>query len=220
MLAVSDKVSESAGAANALPTLTTTVLLAQERIMADIQPTAERPFFQPREAHNSLNAALLLWRIAERVTLSPSGCWLWTGNKTAMGYGRVSRSGRNCLVHRLIYELCVADVPSGIEVCHDCPGGDNPACCNPAHLFLGTHTDNMADAVRKGRIRTPRQKGESHSQAKITDEIVRAVRRRSAAGEKGSALARELHLSRATISEIVSRKKWPHVTDEPEGGVA
>lgn len=188
--------------------------------MADPKPTVERPFFQPREAHDNLNAALLLWRIAERVIVAPSGCWLWTGPTVGAGYGRISRSGKNCLVHRLVYELCRGEVSLGVEVCHDCPAGDNPACCNPSHLFLGTHADNMRDSEAKGRNSHPGQKGEEKSQAKLTDDAVRAIRKRFAAGESGRALAEEFNVSRPAISEVVNRKKWAHVSDEPEGGVA
>jgi len=86
---------------------------------------------------------------------SPDECWIWLGAKTHNGNGRIHCSGTNSgtmLAHRYSYLINVGLIPEGIYVCHHC---DNPPCVNPTHLFLGTHTDNMRDAIGKGRFVDP-----------------------------------------------------------------
>lgn len=80
-------------------------------------------------------------------------CWLWTGYRMPDGYGRVSLEwGQMRLTHRLSYEWAFGEIPNGMYVCHHC---DNPACVRPDHLFIGTQQDNMSDASRKNRIKSP-----------------------------------------------------------------
>jgi len=79
-----------------------------------------------------------------------SGCWLWVGTPASRGYGRFnSASTGEVKAHRAAMTLLVGPIPDGMLVCHKC---DNPPCVNPQHLFIGTVSDNMRDAVSKGRI--------------------------------------------------------------------
>jgi len=76
-------------------------------------------------------------------------CWEWQRGRDDGGYGCVCYSGKRYGAHRLAWELTNGPIPEGLLVCHSC---DNPPCCNPKHLFLGTHGDNMQDALTKGRF--------------------------------------------------------------------
>jgi hypothetical protein len=81
-----------------------------------------------------------------------SGCWEWVGARFDSGYGafkrRVDGEWKQQRAHRVAYELAVRPIPNGMLVCHRC---DNPPCCNPLHLFLGSGTDNQQDMIQKGR---------------------------------------------------------------------
>lgn len=90
-------------------------------------------------------------RFWEKVVKGP-GCWSWTSSTSEKGgYGFLSDRGEKVYAHRLSWELHRGPIPVGLWVLHSC---DNPPCCNPEHLFLGTRTDNMQDAARKGRCCT------------------------------------------------------------------
>lgn len=133
-----------------------------------------------------------------------TGCWLWTGRERSCGYGRMSVANRTELAHRLAYKLFRGSIPLGLSVCHRC---DQPACVNPAHLFLGTHADNMRDKAEKGRAPL----GERNGSARLTATQVRRIRARRASGATLRELAGEYGVTMAAISLIALRRKWRHV---------
>lgn len=136
----------------------------------------------------------------------PDACWEWQGTRAPNRYGSVTFHNRAVSTHRLAWELTHGPITDGLWVLHRC---DNPPCCNPAHLFLGTPTDNAQDRNAKGRANTAR--GERTGHAKLTDAQVLDIRARYAAGETGRALAREYGVSPAAVSNIMTGKRWRHL---------
>lgn len=143
-------------------------------------------------------------------------CWEWIAGKNSRGYGAFNVNGRTVRAHRFAYEFHNGGLASGVLVCHRC---DNPSCCNPAHLFAGTYADNNRDKTEKGRnVRPTRdesavryKRGDQFPQAKLSDDQVLEIRKRSAAGEKNVPLAKFYGVHRTLIGQIVARKAWKHV---------
>jgi hypothetical protein len=119
-------------------------------------------------------------------------CWLWTAGKNAAGYGQLRYEGAAQCAHRVSWQVRRGTIPGKLSVLHKC---DERACVRPGHLFLGTQTDNMQDAKRKGRLLTPRGDrngsslhpesrayGERNGQAVLTDAAVREIRRKHVSG--------------------------------------
>lgn len=125
-------------------------------------------------------------------------CWLWkAGLNRPGGYGRIGshRCGQK-LAHRMAFELTHGAIPKGMSVMHSC---DTPRCCNPAHLSLGTHADNMRDMKRKGRQRTLPTNPKIR---RFTDEAVRDIRSRRETQEQ---LAQRYGAPRSTIASVQQR---------------
>lgn len=131
------------------------------------------------------------------------GCWLWTGPTDRRGYGDHRIGGRHVRAHRVAYEIANREAPGALLVCHAC---DNPTCVNPDHLFLGSHADNNADCIRKGRARPA--KGEAHGKHRLTVELVREFR---SSPLSNRALARLHGVSNTTVMRARNGQHWGHV---------
>ena len=125
-------------------------------------------------------------------------------SKVRGGYGRFRLGDKKFLAHRLAWQFTHGSIPEGLCVCHHC---DNPGCVNPHHLFLGTRTDNMQDAVRKGRI--AHQTGEAHGMSKLTENEVLEIRGLLAEGKRsGEDIGAKFGVSRQTVFKIKTGKVW------------
>lgn len=133
----------------------------------------------------------------------PAECWKWTG-ATAKGYGRFKIGKSVYLAHRVAYRLhCDGLMPPGLVVMHTC---DNPSCCNPAHLKLGTYAENVADMDSKDRRQQAR--GEACTYAKLTAEAVMSIR---SSPLSDRSLARLHGVSKSNVHLIRSGQSWRHV---------
>lgn len=140
--------------------------------------------------------------------LNPNQCWEWQGVRESFGYGRFWFNGRTQTAQRVAWQLSAGDIPQGLCVLHRC---DNPPCVNPSHLFLGTKSANAADRHVKGRTNWAR--GDSQPGTNLTEDSIRAIRSRYAAGALQRDLAAAFGVSRSSIQLIVARKRWAHVQD-------
>ena len=147
-----------------------------------------------------------------------SACWNWKRAKNVGGYGVFTlANGPSLTAHRVAYALVYGDIPTGLCVCHRC---DNRACCNPAHLFLGTIAENNADRARKGRNGDPRRtgfstgaaQGERNRHAKLKEQDVKDIRKAVANGACQAELARQYGIANQNLWNLVHHRTWKHVS--------
>lgn len=156
----------------------------------------------------------------ENVTIG-DGCWIWTGNLDAYGYGRIMINRRYFKAHRLSWIIANRkQIPNGLLVLHSC---DNRRCVNPDHLRTGTDLDNMIDRKARGGYATgddhplrkypfKSAKGVAIWNSKLTEKDVKEIRRLYASGNYSQTeLAKTFKCVHGTVSSIINRKTWKHI---------
>lgn len=134
-------------------------------------------------------------------------CWPWKKSTNPKGYGQfnVGRGHATAkgikgvcqLTNRVAFELAFGAIPSGLDVLHQC---DNPPCCNPRHLFVGTKADNMHDKISKGR-----------SKRQLTKEQVVEIRRLAAEGATVAELSTMFDRMPYSVDAVIRRRTWRRV---------
>lgn len=128
----------------------------------------------------------------------PDDCWPWTAYCTIRGgYGRIKIARKQYIASRIAWELAHGKIPEGLHVLHQC---DNPPCCNPGHLFLGTPSDNTQDMHNKKRHQIEKRK--------LDLDQAREMRRLSALGVSGKKLTQRFGVAKGTVSMVLSNQIW------------
>lgn len=161
----------------------------------------------------SANFPKRFWLKVERT----AGCWIWTGRKHDFGYGEIWRgAGTSSLgpvrAHVASWILHRGPIPEGMFVLHNCPGGDNPSCVRPDHLWLGSQSENMTDKMNKGRYVYPKvHHGEGHYAHKLTDAAIRQIRSITPYYGFLRQMADRFGVSVSAIWHVVHGRKWKHL---------
>lgn len=144
----------------------------------------------------------LMAQLETRIERIPeSGCWIWMAGVSER-YGTAKFMGHQWLAHRLVYELLVGSVPADAELCHRCDIG---FCVNPDHLFVGSHVDNMRDALDKGRIKFRAfPAGDAHHLVVIDDATAEMIGRMRGAGRKPREIAAATGVRHNRIRNLIA----------------
>jgi len=169
-----------------------------------------------------------LLRIESRIDTS-GDCWEWTGFRKNSGYGQCHIKRNTVLAHRAVWMIFNGTIPDNLLVCHTC---DNPPCCNPKHLFLGTYLDNNRDRDSKGRNGLKGMKrnnwwmmgelshwhkhpkntqGENNGKHKLDSASIHVIRFRINQGDRISDISAHYHVSDSCIQKIKERRTWAHI---------
>ncbi len=139
------------------------------------------------------------------VVKKENGCWEWNGYFNFKGYGQIRINQKSVMAHRHAWFLTNGSIPKGLLVCHHC---DNPPCCNPAHLFLGTEKINTHDAVSKGRM----CRGEGKRNAKLKEsQVIEILRLYYLEGIPTRKIERMMNLKMDSLGSIVTGMNWGYL---------
>lgn len=155
-----------------------------------------------RPGRKPIPAELRFWSKVDK--RGPDECWGWLATKTN-GYAALKVNGTMGPASRVSWKIHRGAISDGLMVCHHC---DNPSCVNPAHLFLGTHQDNMNDMAAKGRAVASGVRGETHGNAKLSQAQAIEIRAMSGTNQ---AIARLFGVSREQVRDIKSGRRWKHL---------
>lgn len=134
-------------------------------------------------------------------------CWIWSGAKKPSGYGNIKVDGKYKLAHRVAFEIINGKIPTKYIVCHTC---DNPSCCNPYHLMLGTTKSNAVDMLIKNRQKKfdIKNTGERNHNSKLNNEKVKQIRSLHSKGKTMKDISKMFGVSPTTIRSVILEKTW------------
>ena len=136
-------------------------------------------------------------------------CWIWKKSKHIFGYGQFCLHGKIIGAHRASWILFKGNIPKGMSVCHNCPNGDNPSCCNPDHLFIASQADNLRDTFNKKRGNPPA--GSRCHKAILTEEKVLQMRELRKSGMYYKDIAQKFEVSNTTALYDIKGQTWKNI---------
>lgn len=169
--------------------------------MADATPNEILPFLEGKIG------ALVKMRFWSKIDIrTPEECWEWQASLHTSGYGRFKLSSyRTANANRIALVIQTGEDQLDRMALHTC---DNRRCCNPHHLYWGTHTDNMRDKSRRGRWRGGDQRGANNGAAKLTDEHLALIVSRLKQGWNNKQIAADLPVTHSNVSLIRIGRMW------------
>jgi len=136
---------------------------------------------------------------------SEDECWEWIGKSLSKGYGHLRINNKDCYSHRMVYIETYGSIPEGLCILHTC---NNPKCCNPKHLYVGTHADNMEQMSKDGRSNM----GEKHPNSRLSNQIIIKIRFLYSTGKYSQkCLGKMVGVSQGQISRIIKKDGWKHI---------
>jgi hypothetical protein len=145
----------------------------------------------------------------------PNECWEFKG-ANRYGYGQLKLSNSRKIIQATHVSYLISNkldsIPKGLHVCHRC---DNPPCCNPQHLFLGTAKDNSDDKINKGRNKCGPQEGQKNGNSSLTEKQVKVIIKEIKLGKTNVSIAKEFSVTHSLISAIRLGKAWVNLTKGP-----
>lgn len=159
---------------------------------------------RPEYAKPGIKATDVRERFLSKITIAENGCWEWTASCFQSGYAQFWHDGTNRKASRVSYELFIGEIPGGLMICHEC---DNKGCVNPDHLWAGTQSDNIKDAVKKGRHKSnwPKDgggfRGWSHSEETKARIALKKLGNTCASGKRSPEFREKMRKSTLAVWE-------------------
>ena len=181
--------------------------------LADKKYYAKKVGREVGEPGRPANTPEVLWSKVDK--RGENECWEWKGYKNDDGYGRTWINDKGYYAHRVIYSIVYPNsinlnAPSSTDetgfLLHTC---DNPSCCNPRHLWVGSHWDNMADKVKKGR--SADFSGDKGPRCKLTMEQAMQIRKLRKSGISAKELAKQFEISLSSMKSLLANKSYIEV---------
>ena len=181
--------------------------------LADKKYYAKKVGREVGEPGRPANTPEVLWSKVDK--RGENECWEWKGYKNDDGYGRTWINDKGYYAHRVIYSIVYPNsinlnAPSSTDetgfLLHTC---DNPSCCNPRHLWVGSHWDNMADKVKKGR--SADFSGDKGPRCKLTMEQAMQIRKLRKSGISAKELAKKFEISLSSMKSLLANKSYIEV---------